>query len=104
MREGYKIPLTSYPPKSRLPHNKSAREAENLDFLDSDIELLEAIGAIKEVLEEPWLCLPLQVSSPEGRKKRTIMDASRSLNKFVREKKVKLDHLAKVLEMLPEDV
>ena len=39
-----------------------------------------------------------------GRRKRTIVDTSRNLNKYVKEKKVKLDHLAKVLETLPEDI
>ena len=104
LRDGYKIPLAEYPPKSYLPHNQSARDPAHLDFLDSDIELLELIGAVVEVAERPWLCLPLQVSAPVGRKKRTIMDASRSLNEFILKRKTKLDHLARVLESLPEDV
>ena len=46
LRDGYKIPLKAYPPRSRLPHNQSARDPANFEFLDKDISLLEQIGAI----------------------------------------------------------
>ena len=72
--------------------------------MDDNIRSLEASGAIKEVRKKPRILNPLQVSHPEGRRKGLIMDASRGINKFVRERKVKLDHLQKVLPQIEKDV
>ena len=101
---GYKIPLFRQPPECELPHNASARDPENAAFLDKDIRNLLAIKAIYKVKKKPWLVLPLQVSHPFGRRKRIIVDASRSLNIYVIERQVKLDHLEKVLADIPDDV
>ena len=46
LREGYSIPLKSFPPRSSFKHNATARDPANADFLDEDIALLETIGAI----------------------------------------------------------
>ena len=101
IENGYKIPLTGSPPAARFRHNRSARIKENKTFLDDDIRMLEKSKAIRRVKRRPKICNPLQVSHPEGRRKRLIMDASRGINKYVKERKVKLDHLQKVLPQVP---
>ena len=101
IENGYKIPLTGIPPAARFRHNRSARIKENKEFLDNDIRMLERSKAIRRVKRRPKICNPLQVSHPEGRRKRLIMDASRGINKYVKERKVKLDHLQKVLPQIP---
>ena len=88
VENGYKIPLMQNPPPARFRHNKSARIKENKKFLDEDIRSLERSKAIRKVKRRPKICNPLQVSHPEGRRKRLIMDTSRGLNKYVRERKV----------------
>ena len=100
IENGYEIPFLEEPPAAFFPHNKSARAKENKKFLDEDIRSLERAKAVKRLQRRPKICNPLQVSHPEGRRKRLIMDASRGINKFVKERKVKLDHLQKVLPQI----
>ena len=73
IENGYKIPLTASPPAARFRHNRSARIRENKAFLDDDIRMLERSKAIRRVKRRPKICNPLQVSHPEGRRKRLIM-------------------------------
>ena len=103
VENGYEMPLMDRPPEARFRHNKSARDKENQKFLDDDIRSLEKSKAIRKTKRRPRICNPLQVSHPEGRRKRLIMDASRGLNKYIRQRKVKLDHLKKVLPQIPSD-
>lgn len=100
---GYNIPLVKWPPKAHLENNGSARKKENQEFLDEEVISLNDAGATSEADEEPWLILPLQVSHPEGRRKRIIVDSSQTLNEFVLERKIKLDQLSKVLPEIPEN-
>ena len=97
---GYSLPFVSIPPRSELPNNRSARDPVNAVFIDHQIEELLAAGAIREVQEKPHLVLPLQVVSPEGRKRRLVVDASRSLNVHLSDDKVKLDHLHRICPSL----
>ena len=94
----------AFAPAARFRHNRSARMKENKAFLDEDIRMLEKSKAIRRVKRRPKICNPLQVTHPEGRRKRLIMDASRGINKYVKERKVKLDHLQKVLPQISSDV
>lgn len=96
LKEGYKIPLRSWPPESALPHSMSARDSKFQDFLDEDLKLLEAIGAIFEVAVRPHLCLLLQVSDPPVPRWRMIVDTSRQLNKFIEDFKVKHQEQARL--------
>ena len=102
IENGYEIPLLEEPPEASFRHNKSARLKENKEFLDEDIRSLEKSKAIKRVKKRPKICHPLQISAPEGRRKRLIMDASRGLNIYIPKRKVTLAHLAKILPEIPE--
>ena len=103
LQHGYTIPLREFLPEAHLRHNSSGRDPENQDFLDDEFSYLERVGAISEVKKKPHLCHPIQVASPPGRKKRPIVDASRSLNPHIVERKATLDHLAVVLHQLSPD-
>ena len=50
---GYEIPLISEPEAAHFPHNKSAREKENKQFLDEDIRSLERSKAERD-LDQQW--------------------------------------------------
>lgn len=103
IENGYTIPFWKEPPDATFKHNRSARDPENKAFLDEDIRSLEKASAVYRVKKKPRICNPLQVSDPEGRRKRLIMDAARGINPFVIERKVKLDHLQKVIPQIPSD-
>ena len=57
VRNGYRIPLSSYPPDSFSRNNRSAR----LDppFVKAELERLCSLGCIEEVQLRPRICLPL---------------------------------------------
>ncbi|TRY80253.1 hypothetical protein TCAL_13568, partial [Tigriopus californicus] len=61
------------------------------------IASLEKSKSVYRVSEKPHLVLPVQVSHPEGRRKRLISNAAQSLNKYIIKRSVKLDHLALIL-------
>jgi hypothetical protein len=88
---GYKLPFKNgeIPPESALPNNKSA--LEHPDFVDEQLYLFESIGAIKATNEKPHLILPLSVVF--SNKWRLVIDASRNLNIYLEDHKVKLSHL-----------
>jgi len=104
LRGGY--PLTfpkGPPPPSQLPNNASAVAPHNRAFVSEALAQLLAAGAISRVEEgadRPYLVLPLQVAVQSSGKKRIIVDASRQLNRFLQDGKVKLDHLCKVAPCL----
>ena len=93
LREGYSLPLSSWPPSSELPNNKSARDPRHKKFIEESLQQLLDSGAIVEVQSKPWLLLPLQVVDPPGRKRRLVVDGSRQLNPYLRERRCKLSHL-----------
>ena len=61
--EGYRLPLTEWPPSSYLPNNKSALQAENRELVSETLRSLEKSTAIKRVKKRPWLIIPLQVAT-----------------------------------------
>jgi len=102
LKHGYSLEFPEGPPPpSKLPNNASARSQENREFISAALHDLEAAGAISRVDYKPHLVLPLQVAEPRG-KKRIIVDASRQLNDFLPDGKVKLDHLQKVVPNIPQ--
>jgi len=96
LREGYSLNFfQDTPPKSFLPNNGSALKKEHEQFVDGAVGELEQAGAIYEVQQKPHVVLLLQVVFSGG-KKRIIVDASRQVNQFLKDGKVRLDHLFKV--------
>jgi hypothetical protein len=96
--EGYRLPFKDglVPPISRLPNNKSG--LENKAFVDDQLYMYEAIGAIRATDEKPHLILPLSVVF--SNKLRLVVDGSRNLNPFLEDLKVKLSHLDAANESL----
>jgi len=88
------------PPPSALPNNASARAPANRRFVTDALQELLAAGALTEVSARPHLVLPLQVATQASGKRRIIVDASRQLNNFLPDGRVKLDHLCKVAPCL----
>ena len=85
----YKLPFISEPPKSFEGNNKSARE--DLEFVKAELLRLEKLGCLKRVDKQPHLVLPL--SSVFSKKKRLVVDASRALNPYLKDRRVRLqDH------------
>ena len=86
---GYKLPFASEPPQSFSENNRSARE--DTDFVRAEIFRLESLGCIERVSCKPFIILPL--SSIYSKKKRLVVDASRSLNPYLKDRRVRLqDH------------
>jgi len=99
--EGYPLSFTcGIPARSRLPNNGSAKLPENVSFVSEALQELEQAGAIEKVQKRPHTVLPLQVAWSKG-KRRIIVDASRQLNDFLPDGKVRLDHLFKVAPLIP---
>eukprot|EP00094_Tigriopus_californicus_P010518 TCALIF_10146-PA protein Name:"Similar to ORF V Enzymatic polyprotein (Cestrum yellow leaf curling virus)" AED:0.27 eAED:0.43 QI:0/0/0/0.66/0.4/0.16/6/0/698 len=103
LKEGYKLPLIGLPKPSRVPNNKSAIIRDNFQFVCDSIANHLKVGAIREVVDPPYLIMPLQVVSPVGRKKRLITDPSRQLNPFLAKKSVQLDHLPSIFGSIKQD-
>jgi len=104
LKEGYRLEFPRGPPPSSvLPNNASARLPANKEFISQALHELETVGAIVRVTERPYLVLPLQVAEPKPGKRRIIVDASRQLNDWLEDGKVKLDHLHKVAPNIPSD-
>ena len=98
LRNGYIPDLASWPPEAELPNNASARARENEKFLDVEIAELVASGAVSVVTRKPWCFNPLQVVTREGKKKRLVMDVSRTINEHIQQEKVKLTSLEQITE------
>ena len=87
--EGYKLPFKSIPSPSWQENNKSAKN--DMSFVRAEVLRLEKLGCISRVEEKPYLVLPL--SSVFSKKKRLVVDASRSLNPHLHHRRVRLqDH------------
>ena len=82
----YKLPFSSIPPKSFEGDNRSA--VEDIDFVKSELTRLEKLNCIKRVPVQPHIVLPL--SSVFSKKKRLVVDASRTLNPYIQHRRVRL--------------
>ena len=60
LREGYALEFESLPPPSCLPNTQSARSKANELFIDQAIADHLAVGAIKEVNEQPYSFSPFK--------------------------------------------
>ena len=87
LREGYRIPFYSTPPKNFNKNNKSALKHEG--FVTSAIQELLDTGRIVELPEPPYIVNPLSVSD-NGEKLRLILDL-RLVNGHVYKDKIKFD-------------
>ena len=87
--EGYKFPFSSIPPSSFCANNKSMLTQS--DFAFEELLRLEKLGCISRTKEQPYLVLPLSVVF--SKKLRLLVDASRHLNPFLADRKVKLEDL-----------
>ena len=66
----------------------------------AEVARLEALGCVKRVAYQPYLVLPLSVVF--SRKLRLVVDASRGLNPYLLDRKVKLEDLGTAEEVLEE--
>ena len=87
--EGYKFPFKSLPPGGICNNNKSM--LRNNDFALAELLRLEKLGCISRVNSPPFLCLPLSVVF--SKKLRLVVDASRHLNPYLEDRKIKLEDL-----------
>ena len=70
--------------------------------MKAEVLRLEALGCIKRVQYQPYIVLPLSVVF--SKKLRLVVDASRGLNPFLEDRRVKLEDLnAAEAVMLPGD-
>ncbi|TRY74495.1 hypothetical protein TCAL_15651 [Tigriopus californicus] len=84
---GYRIPLFQFPPSVHLPNNLSAHTSENVAFIEKSLHQGLRDGLFVEDAKPPHLFLPIQVVERSGKKKRFVIDASRSLNNYIRKRK-----------------
>lgn len=103
LAHGYKIPLFRYPPKVHLPNNDSAKSAEDICIIEKSLKEGTREGLFVEVSKPPHLILPIQVVDRDEKKKRLVIDASRSLNNYIRKRRVTLDHLHKIADSFPRN-
>ena len=89
LQEGYKFPFDAIPPESYCRNNKSF--LQNRDFGYAELLRLEALGCITRVSSKPYLVLPLSVVF--SKKLRLVVDASRHLNPYIKDLKIKLEDL-----------
>ena len=89
LRNGYKIPLKQEPPPSFAPNNRSA--LNDRSFALAELLRLEKLGVISRVVQQPYLVLPLTVVF--SKKLRLVVDASRALNPYIEDQKIKLEDL-----------
>ena len=94
--EGYSLPFHSIPPPSFERNNKSARE--DMPFVRKEIKRLESLGCIERVQNRPRCVLPL--SSVFSKKKRVVVDGSRCLNPFLKHRRVRLQDLRDIPELV----
>ena len=88
IREGYRLEFEDgEPPPSLLPNNRSAREAPG--FVTSELERLEALGCIVKVHERPRVVNPMSVVF--SGKLRLVLDGSRNLNPYCKQRGIKLE-------------
>ena len=95
IKYGYQFPFKNMPPASYCKNNKSF--FEHRDFAYNELLRLESLGCITRVSEQPFITLPISVVF--SKKLRLVIDASRHLNPYLQDRKVKLEDL-KVNEQL----
>ena len=95
---GYRLPFISLPPPSMERNNKSARD--DMPFVREEVKRLESLGCIQRVQHRPRCVLPL--SSVFSKKKRLVVDGSRCLNPYLRHRRVRLQDLRDVPELIKE--
>ena len=89
IRYGYKFPFDSVPPESMCKNNKSFMQ--NREFGYNELLRLEALGCISRVDVKPYIVLPMSVVF--SKKLRLVVDASRHLNPYLEDQKIKLEDL-----------
>ena len=89
VKNGYKFPFKEAPPPSFTKNNKSF--FENRTFAYEELLRLESLGCISRVSERPFITLPLSVVF--SKKFSLVVDASRHLNPYLEDRKVKLEDL-----------
>ena len=89
IKYGYKIPFKNIPPASFCANNRSM--IKERDFAFQELLRLESLGCISRVEEKPYIVLPLSVVY--SKKLRLVVDASRHLNPYIEDRKVKLEDL-----------
>lgn len=98
IKEGYKIPFKEIPPSDFCANNKSFLKQR--DFAYQELLRLESLGCIRRVKTRPYLCLPMSVVF--SKKSRLVVDASRHLNPFILDRKIKLEDLTVGEQMLKQ--
>ena len=98
IKEGYKFPFVSAPPASFCKNNKSFYDHK--EFAYHELLRLESLGCIERVTEQPYITLPLSVVF--SKKLRLVVDASRHLNPFLKDRKIKLEDLNVSEQMLKQ--
>ena len=88
--EGYRLPFKSIPPSAMCKNNQSMLKEK--EFALAELLRLEKLGCISRVESAPYLCLPLSVVF--FKKLRLVVDASRHLNPYLEDRKVKLEDLS----------
>ena len=89
LRDGYRLPLKDYPPGGIVCNNRLALNERA--FCKAELTRLEALGCIKKVEKRLYLVLPISVVF--SKKLRLVVDASRGLNPYLVDRKVKLENL-----------
>ena len=68
--------------------------------MKAEVLRLEALGCIRRVTHQPYVVLPLSVVF--SRKLRLVVDASRGLNPYLEDRKVKLEDLNTAADVMLE--
>ena len=98
MTTGYELPFTSIPPKPlSAPNNKSLHT--NIDFAITEIERQVKCGILSEFPWKPFIVNPISVVYTN--KWRLVVDCG-LLNPFLQKRKVKLEDLNVVLNLVSE--
>ena len=100
IQSGYKLVFVDNtpPPQSFLPNNKSALDKSA--FVLEELLRLESLGCIKSVSSRPHIVNPL--SCVFSRKWRVVLDASRGLNPYCLKRKIVLDDLRSIGNVVKE--
>ena len=69
--------------------------------MKAELLRLEALGCVARVEQRPYIVLPLSVVF--SKKLRLVVDASRGLNPFLEDRKVKLEDLNTAEDVLEEN-
>ena len=96
IENGYSLPFMSIPPPSFEKNNKSARDG--MPFVRQEVKRLEKLGCIERVVHRPRCVLPL--SSVFSKKKRLVVDGSRCLNPYLQHRRVRLQDLQDILDIV----